>query len=113
MTNQYVPRSISDTIKELGLPSNTQCVGHIVHLEDTDEFLAETTGDDTCQGNVWSKIPDLSKIWDSQLDAAKFAKEYGKSSMVAMLLETDKQYMVLPSIDPDGLDTFIKEQESK
>ena len=113
MTDVYVPRTLADTIKELGLPSNTQCLGHIVHLEESDEFLAEESGDDTHQSYAWSKIPDLSKIWDSQLEAAKVAKEYGKSSVVALLLETENQYMVLPNLCQDDLDQFISEQENK
>lgn len=86
---------ISDLIKEHGLPENSKFIGFVVHLPDKDEFLADVEYHPGYENRMWSKVPDLAKLYKTQKKAEKEIKRYGKSACVAMLLDSGSQYIVM------------------
>lgn len=85
---------IKQIIKELELPSDTKFAGYVVHLPESDEFLASIEEDEYMENRMWSKIPDIAKCYKSLDKAKKEAKRYGKGANACVLLDTGPQYFV-------------------
>lgn len=78
---------------QFGLPQSAQFLGFVVHRSDNDEFLALFEGHkDYALSTAWSKIPDLSYIFESQKDAEKFASEYGSTAVAGLLFDLGETY---------------------
>lgn len=85
---------IRQVIKDLGLPSETKFVGYVVHLPDSDEFLAMIEENEYLENRAWSKIPDLAKRYKSLDKARKEARRYGKGANACILLDAGEQYVL-------------------
>ncbi len=95
------PVKVSDLMKELNLPKNSKFIGFVVHLPNSDEFLMNFSEDRSSSeliqgGYIWAKIPDFAYAFNSQREAEKFTKDYGKDSLVACLFDVGDQYLLQP-----------------
>jgi hypothetical protein len=86
---------ISDLIREHGLPEKSVFLGFVVYIPKKDEFLADVSYHPGYENRMWSKIPDLAKIYTTQKKAEKEIKRYGKDACVGMLLDSGDQYIVM------------------
>ncbi|MEJ1367061.1 MAG: hypothetical protein RPU35_02430 [Candidatus Sedimenticola sp. (ex Thyasira tokunagai)] len=87
-------RELLNIVKEeLGLPDNTKFVGFVVHLPDTDEFLGDITRNRGIEKRMWSKVPDLAKIYKNRKKAEREAMSTGKGAVVGILLDIGDQYV--------------------
>ena len=92
---------IKHIIEELGLPKATKFKGYVVHLIETDEFLlnANYKLEDTI-GYMWTKIPEMAKIYkkrEKAIKEVKEVKEYNKYGVtLCLLLDIGEQYIVMP-----------------
>lgn len=87
-------RSIKEVVKELGLPKGTQFDGFIVHLPESDEFLAMSIEDEYSEQRAWIPMPDMAHRYKSQEEAEAEVKKYDKGAVVCLLFDTGDQYIV-------------------
>lgn len=85
---------VEEAIKRLGLPEGTTFEGYVVHLVESDEFLALHSDDGYQEGWGWAKTPSFAKVWESSKKAEKMARKYGKSAVVRLLFDIGEQYWV-------------------
>lgn len=83
---------ISELMKQFGLPEHAQFVGIVVHLPTSDEFLGFYESTPDAESYIWAKVPDLAHIFDTQKQAEKFVKSYGKGSVVGLLFDLGDSY---------------------
>jgi hypothetical protein len=103
---------VNEAIQTMGLPPNTKAIGFAVHLPDSNEFLAMSEENDFVENRMWSKIPDLAKIFKQQ-EAIIEAKKCGKGACVTLLLNTGPQYVNLLSLSPDELKHYDHKGRAK
>lgn len=80
----------------MGLPETCQFHGYVVHLPDTDEFLA---GSGVTAPGVsafkYGASPDHAKTWSSYRDAERAAAQIKKHrTVVAYLFDNDNQWLL-------------------
>lgn len=80
---------IEEVIKECGLPDNTEFLGYVIHLPQSDEFLLKMKKIHNDGSNIkaWSKTPEICKRYQSYQKALKDCKKVGKGSKVCVLLD--------------------------
>lgn len=88
--------AVEEAIKRLGLPEHTEFTGYVVHLPEADEFLSMFQNDKEHESWMWSKTPQMAKVYQSRKKAEKVAKIYGKGALVVLLFDTGDQYVVQP-----------------
>lgn len=92
--------SVEEIIRELNLPEDTHFVGHVVHLPESDEFLAKVKKTKSGAQRVWVKgSPGQAKIYGFE-KALKQVVDYGRGAVVAYLLDQGQQYIVGACMDP-------------
>lgn len=95
MTIEQTP--IEDVIKELGLPENSEYMGYVIHLPETDEFLAKVKWDKHGSGSFMiSKTPEIAKQYWNYKKALKDSERYGKNSKVCILFDAGDRYYAPP-----------------
>lgn len=86
---------IEDVRKELGLPDDAQALGYVIHLPDPDEFVSELVDNDEIFSVMYTKLPELAKIYDEPEHAIQEAKKISKHKLlVCVLFESSKQYII-------------------
>jgi hypothetical protein len=80
--------TIDELMNELGLPHGTEFIGFCIHHEQRDEFLAEMSESEELVKKIWSKIPELAALYDSQREAEKVAKSINDGSVAGLLFDT-------------------------
>jgi hypothetical protein len=96
---KYGRERIKKLYEEVGLPKNTKFRGYVLHLPESDEFLASAERIDN-YGSInymWSKIPDLALIFKKHIKAVRELQEYGKNNVtLCLLLDTGPQLIRIP-----------------
>ena len=82
-------------IKEFGLPKGTKFAGYVVHLEESDEFLAKYHVGDDMDGWWWSEFPDAAIKFKKLKEAVKVIKRHNKGAIVARLMDVGERYILL------------------
>lgn len=58
-----VERSLDELKRDLGIPADAEFLGYGVHLEASDEFLAEFSGQGSVTSKMWAKTPETAKLF--------------------------------------------------
>jgi hypothetical protein len=97
MKNKFV--SFKEIKERLRLPSGSEFCGYIVHLPDSDEFLALISDrpDITTRGFV--KSPGYAKIYEDYRDAIRDANKCRNRVIVCLLIDNDDNFIVAPCDD--------------
>lgn len=96
---------LKKVIEDMGLPKGTKVKGYVIHLPDSDEFLADKTSDDDITGWVWGVSPEQAIKYKNAKKALGEISDYTKAKVdVCALLDLGKSYIALPIED-------IKEME--
>ncbi len=85
--------SVADLRNEFELPESSEYLGYAVHLEQTDEFLAEFSDTAIAIRRVWAKTPELALRFAS-LSRAVDASRACKGSVVVVMFDIGKQIAV-------------------
>lgn len=75
----------------LGLDDSAIFMGYVVHVEKSDEFLADYKETSITVERKFAKTPDLAKCFDDFIGAYDIARA-GKGEVVAMLFDVGSQY---------------------
>ncbi|MFY9261121.1 MAG: hypothetical protein WAO71_11495 [Gallionella sp.] len=90
-------RSLSEIKKELGLDEDASFLGYAIHLESSDEFLAEFQ--DVENGlvvkKVWAKTPEVALTYDELSQAYDVSKQC-QCSVIVVMFDTGEKIMVYP-----------------
>lgn len=87
--------SIEDVRKALDLPDDAQALGYVIHLPDPDEFVSDLVDNNEIFSVLYTKLPELAKIYDEPHDAIDDAKKITKHNLlVCVLFESSKQYFI-------------------
>jgi hypothetical protein len=81
--------------EEYGFPENAKFCGYIVHLPESDEFLADIKITSSSSVRAFAKLPDYAKLFRHQADAEKAAKHCKQKTYVAFLIDIGKQFCVI------------------
>lgn len=87
-----VKRDLADLRKEFDLPADTPFCGYVVHIPETDEFLASFRENDKSAHRGWAKSPALAHRFEHFADAYTLAR--GGREIVVGLFETPTQFVV-------------------
>ncbi|WP_421863109.1 hypothetical protein [Motiliproteus sp.] len=96
ITVGIVKRKVADIIKEYDLPQETQLLGYVVHIEESDEFLAVHENTSEMERWGWSHTPENAKLYRRSDKAIKVAQRCKSEAMVCSLFDTGPQLMVFP-----------------
>lgn len=88
--------SLEEIKKKFGLPQGSQFCGYIVHLPDSDEFLAVVRESEGSTARVFSKLPEHARLFGNHLEAITEARKYGKGAIPCLLFDDDNNFMVAP-----------------
>ncbi|APV37742.1 hypothetical protein [Acinetobacter soli] len=87
--------SIEDVRKALDLPDDAQALGYVIYLPDPDEFVSDLVDNNEIFSVLYTKLPELAKIYDEPQDAIDDAKKITKHNLlVCVLFESSKQYFI-------------------
>lgn len=91
-------KTLKEIIEECGFPKDTQFLGYVIHLPETDEFLAQfkKIHHDGSNIKMWSKTPGISKKYMSLKRAFKDVKKLKKNVEICALLDTGDAYISQP-----------------
>lgn len=95
--NRYKPTSIDEIRRQMGLPDGSSFLGYVIHLPESDEFLAHFDDSDHKIVKLWAAIPDLAIRYQDFHHAVKVLKavsQSGRQTLLALLWEEDSQYFV-------------------
>lgn len=84
--DKHGPVPIEQVRAEFGLPESAEWLGYVVHLPESDEFLAHSKNTAMAALWGWAKTPLLAHRFDDFQAARKAAKDYGKGGVVVALL---------------------------
>jgi hypothetical protein len=90
---KLVEMQLSEVKKNYGLPADAEFLGYGVHIEKSDEFLAEYLDEGEITRKVWAKTPELAKRFVSIADAHDVSKNC-KGSIVVGMFDTGDQIFV-------------------
>ncbi|WPP02415.1 hypothetical protein SFA35_25830 (plasmid) [Pseudomonas sp. HR96] len=85
-------RDLNELREELGLPQDAQFHGYIIHIVESDEFLAEFKSTAFATSRSWTKNPGLARLFEHFIDAYELARV--DSEIVVGLFETQSQFIV-------------------
>jgi hypothetical protein len=85
--------SIADIKKEYGLSEDAVFLGYGIHLEKSDEFLAEFSESGYAIKKIWAKTPEMALTFTSIADAHDASKACSGSIVVGMF-DTGSQIFV-------------------
>lgn len=85
--------SIADIKKEYGLSDDAIFLGYGVHLEKSDEFLAEFSESKYVIKKLWAKTPEMALTFQSIADAHDASKACA-GSIVVGIFDTGDQIFV-------------------
>lgn len=97
--------NIKEIIKAFKLPKKSKFMGFVVHLPDSDEFLAfseEKDGD--MELRAFSKTPDHAHIFKDYEKALSESKSCSQWAIVCILIDMKKQWIVV------SYDDWIKQR---
>ena len=80
------------------LPQGTKFVGHVVHLPETDEFLARYTENEIGVGYVWSKTIVQAKEFSKLKNAIKIATGHSNAATPCYLFDTGPQLFIFAAV---------------
>jgi len=87
---------LKKAIKIWGFPSNTKFEGYVVHLPETDEFLAKHNSDSDGDLWGWTPIPDYAIKYKKLKDAQSVIDAYDKTkAVIGRLLDVGPQHIVV------------------
>ncbi len=87
--------TIEELRADLGLAPTAQYLGYAVHLEKTDEFLAEYSDTAAMMRKVWAKTPELAQPFISFSKAVETSREC-RGSIVVVMFDLGSQIGVYP-----------------
>ena len=70
--------TISEAMKKLNLPESAQFSGYVIHLPESDEFLANIDETEEMVKYAYAKTPIFAKKYENAEDAIAIAKEIEK-----------------------------------
>ncbi|WP_147480474.1 hypothetical protein [Pseudomonas coronafaciens] len=82
-----VRRNLDELREELGLPSGAPFLGYVVHIPESDEFLANFNGITSASYRSWTKNPAMARRFEDFIDAYIFVQK--DIEIVVGLFETD------------------------
>lgn len=85
--------TVAELREELGLPEGAEYLGYAVHLEKSDEFLAEFSDTAVAVRKVWAKTPELA-LWFSSFSDAIDATRQCSGSVVVVMFDVGSQIVV-------------------
>lgn len=94
---KFKPVSTKDLRQKLGLSENSSFLGYVIHLPESDEFLADFQDDDFLTLKKWAAIPDLALRYDDFHEAVKVLKAISTSTretVLSVLWENDTHYFI-------------------
>lgn len=97
--DKFKPVLTDDLRRQLGMDEDCTFVGYVIHLPESDEFLAGFEDNDDVTLKQWGAIPDLALPYRDFHEAVKVLKAVSKSDAVlALLWENETGYFVsIPS----------------
>jgi hypothetical protein len=82
----------------MNTPKGTKFIGYVLHLPESDEFMAMAEHVDN-YGSVnyaWAQTPSLALVFKKHIKAVRELQEYGKNNVkLCLLFETETQYFKL------------------
>lgn len=87
--------SLEELKKELGLPSDAEFCGYLVHVEDKDEFLGMIEETDLAIKRGFVGNPEQALKFDEFGDALKVTRKE-KNEIVVGLFDLGKQLLIYP-----------------
>lgn len=92
--NKY---TIAELHEKYGLPENAVFCGYVIHLPESDEFLAELIINSSFTQRLFSKTPEMAKVFQTYKKAEKAGKHCKQRCNVGLLFDIGDQYYVLGS----------------
>ncbi|UOF19506.1 hypothetical protein [Pseudomonas syringae] len=89
---ELVRRNLDELREELGLPSGAPFLGYVVHIPESDEFLANFNGITFASYRSWTKNPAMARRFEDFIDAYILVQK--DIEIVVGLFETDDQFIV-------------------
>jgi hypothetical protein len=88
-------RPLSEIKQGLGIADDAEFLGYAVHLEKSDEFLAEFTDspEEGITRKAWAKTPELAQTYGTFIEAHDVSKQC-RGSIVVGMFDTGNQIMV-------------------
>lgn len=88
-------RSLSEIKQGLGIADDAEFLGYAVHLENSDEFLAEFTDspEEGITRKAWAKTPELAQAYGTFIEAHDVSKQC-RGAVVVGMFDTGNQIMV-------------------
>lgn len=96
-------RPIEEIYKEFDLPDDSEFLGYIINIVESDEFVAkfEDTPDQT--NIAYAKMPDLGLRFEDISEALEVGKKVAEKyeTDICFLFETSDQFRVIPTFTVD------------
>lgn len=88
-----VERSLDDLKRDIGIPADAEFLGYGVHLEGSDEFLAEFSDKGSVTSKMWAKTPEMAKLYMEFSGAYDMSRQC-PGSVVVGIFDSGKQVWV-------------------
>ncbi|WP_083704983.1 hypothetical protein [Motiliproteus sp. MSK22-1] len=82
--------------KSLGLPKDFKFKGYVLHLDDSDEFLATYQENEIFLRTGWTPFPEMAKVFKKPKHVLKILNERDKGGLICYLFENDVQCVIHP-----------------
>lgn len=96
----YKPTSTDEIKRQMGLSEDCSFLGYVIHLPESDEFLAKFEDDEYSTMKLWGAIPHLAIRYHDFHEAVKVLKavsQPGRQTLLALLWEDDDRYFITVS----------------
>jgi|GEM_PF-2036106 len=74
--------------------TKNQLIGHIVHLDDSNEFLVEFNQEHDAIGMVWHPRPEMAKVFKNRKLAKSFIRDNKPQAVCCELYDLGDRYAV-------------------
>ncbi|MGI9339750.1 hypothetical protein [Psychrobacter sp. PSP] len=92
-------RPIEEIYKEFDLPDNSQFLGYVVNITESDEYVARFEDTPDVTNTAYAKVPDLAMRFNDIADALDVGKKVAEKykTDICLLFETTEQFRVIPT----------------
>lgn len=93
----FIPRSISEIKEEMNVPMDADLLGYVIHLPESDEFLATFEEKGIMHFTTWTPTPALAKRFSDFHEAFEIMKELERptrDTFVCLLFEDNNRFYV-------------------
>lgn len=98
---EFIPTPISKIKEEMNIPIDAVLLGHVIHLPESDEFLASYEEREVMNLTAWTKTPSSAKCFPDFHKAVSILKELerpNRETLLCLLFEDDKGFYLAYSL---------------